>query len=407
MKLVIDLICFEHGRSCGYEEYALNILSYLSKDRKTVKVDDIIVVCQTSQALYLKQRLGDVLHYYSIEGHSYLKRFYNSYRIPNLLHLSGDDILLYTGNYMPLFGKKGRKILIIYDLLFRHSDFCATNIGFIVFRLQRYLYIPVSLKKADKVIAISEFTKKEIMEYYHTESKKNKVIYNYFDFGKYGDLSTFAKEERIIECSYILSVCSSTKHKNHITLLGAFERFCSEDNQTKFVIVGALNSSTQKYYDSLDEKVRSRIVFLKPLSNKELGNVSYNAAMYVSASLFEGLGMPVVEAMYFGLPTMLSDTIIHMEVSLNKAQYFKPMDFDGLGMMMVSNLKTNCSKDYFLQEKLKLMYDEEHTSLKYKEEVNSLANKSAFGGGINYRLSILYNFYANNCPIYNYRRAAA
>lgn len=380
MKLVIDLIGFEHGRAYGYEEYVMNILSYLTKNRELVKVDDIIVVCQTSQEFYLKQRLGDELIYYSIEGSSYLKRFYNSYKIPHLLHLTDDDILLYTGNYMPLFGNKGKKILVIHDLLFRHSDFCATNIRFFIFRLQKYLYIPNSLKKADKVIAISEFTKKEIMDYYHTESQKIESIYNYFDFGKYGDISMFAKEEKLIEGSYILSVCSSAKHKNHITLLRAFERFCTYDNQTKFVIVGALNSSVKNYYDSLDDKVRSRIVFLKHLSNKELGNVYYNATMYVSASLYEGLGMPVVEALYFGLPTLLSDTIIHREVSLNKAQYFKPMDFEGLSMMMVSNITTIRSKDYLLQEELKRMYDEEQTSLKYIEEVNSLAQRPERGG---------------------------
>ena len=52
MKLVIDLIGFEHGRSYGYEEYVMNILSYLTKNRELVKVDDIIVVCQTSQEFY-------------------------------------------------------------------------------------------------------------------------------------------------------------------------------------------------------------------------------------------------------------------------------------------------------------------------------------------------------------------
>ena len=102
--------------------------------------------------------------------------------------------------------------------------------------------------------------------------------------------------------------------------------------------------------------------------------------MYVSASLYEGLGMPVVEALYFGLPTLLSDTIIHREVSLNKAQYFKPMDFEGLGMMMVSNITTIRSKDYLLQEELKRMYDEEQTSLKYIEEVNCLAQRPERGG---------------------------
>ena len=78
--------------------------------------------------------------------------------------------------------------------------------------------------------------------------------------------------------------------------------------------------------------------------------------------------MPVVEAMSFGLPVLLSDLDVHREVSMNKGIYFKPTDYDDLAEKM---LKMDFSKrDY--AEDIKERYSEDNTGAKYVEIINNM-----------------------------------
>lgn len=367
MKVVIDIINFEHGRSYGYEEYLFNLLSYIQRQRCDLSANDIILVCQSSQSEYLRSRVGDAFSIYTMEGSSYLKRFYNSARIPELLNLTEGDVVLYTCNYMPLWGRKCKKVLVIHDLLFRHSEFCSRRLSFLIFRLQRYLYVPISLRRADRVIAISEFTKNEIIHYYGTPTEKIETIYNYFNFEKYQ-----SHEPLTIACPskpFFLSICSGEKHKNHETMLRAFNEHCKYIDTDLFVIVGSLYSSAKEYYNTLSSEVRDRIIMLRHISNADINYLYSHAKGYVAASLFEGLGMPVVEALHFNLPTYLSDTEIHREVSFNKAYYFPPNDW-----MQLANLMQGDSVSANLKEVIEKRYSEQNTSGLYVDLINELGS---------------------------------
>lgn len=88
MKLIIDIIDFEHGRAYGYEEYLLNILHHIASHRNELQVDDVVLACQTSQYDFLKYKFNDAFNYFTLKGCSYFKHFYNSYRLPSLLGVS-------------------------------------------------------------------------------------------------------------------------------------------------------------------------------------------------------------------------------------------------------------------------------------------------------------------------------
>lgn len=372
MKLVVDIINFEHGRAYGYEEYLFNLLHYFAAHRSEIDAENVIVACQLEQLDYLKSSFADKFHYFALEGSSYMKRFYNSARLPYLLHLSEKDVILYTINYMPLLNSKCRKILVIHDLLFRHPEFCSRSLSFLFFRFQRYVYVPASLRKADKVIAISEFTKKEIMHYYNTNPDKIETIYNFFNFGKYN--SDDVCEINEIKKPFFLSICSGVRHKNHEVMLRAFNKYCEKNSTDLFVLVGSLYPSAMHYLKSLSIEVQQRVVLLSHISNADINYLYKNAKGYISASLFEGLGMPVVEALHFNLPTFLSDTEIHREVSFNKAHYFEPSDWKSLASQMLNN---TVSTDFTVE--IEERYSEKNTSGRYVSVVNSLFFR---GGGI-------------------------
>ena len=368
MKLIFDLLAFERGKSYGFEEYISNILTYVVDHRQEIAADRIIIACLDTQVKYFESLCDNKIEIFGISARNMINRFLKSRIIPKLLKASEEDVIFYPGNYMPYFSSsKAKKILVIHDLLFRHSKFCSKKIAFSLLRLQRYLYVPKSLKEANKVIAISNYTHKEIIDTYNISRNKVTTIYNYFNFDKYNDNSKRTISD--ISGDYFLSVCSKEKHKNHIVLLKAFEHIAIDDKEIKFVLVGSLNPDVLDIWNSWDDELRNRFIIVKHISNSDFYYLYTHAKAYISASKYEGLGMPVVEALYFGLNSFLSDIEIHREVSFNSAQYFNCDDWKELANLMKHPV-SNKSVRNLVEER----YSALNTSDKYCKVFNEILN---------------------------------
>lgn len=369
-RLVIDLLVFERGKSYGFEEYALNLLHDFVRYRDRLSVSEIIIVIRETQKKFFENQFPNGLSIHIVECGSMFQRLKMSRSVPSILSLTIDDIILYPGNTMPLTGIKTKTLLIIHDLLFLHENYFLKTLGNLLFRTHRYIYIPRSLKQADHIIAISHFTKDEIIQKYRTPAKKITPIYNFFNFEKY-DITNDGILNKI-DGKYILTVCAKTVHKNHITLLKAFEEFYQLHNDYKLILVGGMSRVAENYYNTMSNEIKENIILKQHLSNVEMKYLYQNASIYVSASLYEGLGMPVVEALYFGCRLILSDIPVHHEVSLGKAIFFSPRSYSELCACYekVINMKYEISDEF--KDKLVKMYDTEHTSLKYIEVINNL-----------------------------------
>jgi glycosyltransferase involved in cell wall biosynthesis len=368
MRLVFDLLQFGIGKSHGFEEVNCNILDYFKVNRDKIVADEIILVAPKGHIEFFKERYGAAYNYYELDASSYIKRLYYSSRVPSLLNLNKEDVIVYTGNTLPLFGGKCKKLLVVHDLLFRHGEFCSKTLHFWLFRLHKYIYIPSSLRRADIVIADSQCTKNEIIKYYHTDSNKVNVVYLYCNFDKYSH-----PEEHKVETPsspYIFSVCSSAKHKNHTILLKAFEEAARKDKDLQYVLVGGLNPIAEPVYESLPAEIKERFHLMKNLSYADLAYLYKNAAAFVSASRYEGFGFPVVEALYFGLPCYLSDLAIHKEVSFNSSFYFGTDDWEKLAELLV---KRPNKGDF--SKKIVETYSVENTIGRYAELINLLSGE--------------------------------
>ena len=121
----------------------------------------------------------------------------------------------------------------------------------------------------------------------------------------------------------------------------------------------------------MDTCIKEKVFFKKHLSNADMKILFVNASMFVSASLYEGLGMPVVEALYFGLPVIISDIKIHREVSLNMAEYFPPTSSQCLCDLMIKNANLRRTKN-ISNDKIVSIYDKENTSMRYIQLINSM-----------------------------------
>lgn len=370
MRIVVDLLGFVEGKTYGFQEYLLNLLDGFSSHTDVVTAESITLLVNESEKPFFESRYGDTFKYdaYAVSGA--LGLLFREKKIIDSMDLKADDVLLFTRNTMPFTKSKAKKVLVFHDLLYRHRSFFAKTLYYLLFRIQRYVFVPYSIRKADKVIAISECTKNEIVEAYRTSSEKIDVIYNFFNFNKYSDVTP--TEKSLVNGKYILSICADYKHKNHITLLKAFELFCEKESGYFLVFIGGLSQEAKHYYEKMPEYVRSKVIIRKHLSTGDIKAMYENASLFVSASLYEGLGMPVVEALYFGLPTVVSDIPIHHEVSLNKAVYYNALCQKELSEKMLENVHRCINVDEGFRVSLTERYNEQNTLMKYIEVLNTI-----------------------------------
>lgn len=359
-KLVIDCLAFEYGKSFGYQEYLLNILDYLYENRDSILFHKIIIVCVNKQTKYFEKYL-DKISIQSYHCNSIITRLFIQSFFPFYLHLNNGDLILFTANYSSLV-KRCKHVLVIHDLLFKRKRLFPYRL----MRIQRAVYIPISVKKADKIIAISNFTKLDILNFYPKSQGKIDTIYNYFNFNKYPLLDFSLKKE-----NQFISVCSSAYHKNTSTMLKAFEEYCIKGGTFDMIMVGSLVQGTPLYeqYQLLDISIKKKILLYNKITNSQLAKLYSKSKAYISTSYFEGLGMPIVEAMYFNLPVILPDLPVFHEVSLELGIFFDLNNFKTLTdqMFIVQNSNLDCNYSGNVLD----VFSDQNTSDKYIKLINN------------------------------------
>ena len=224
----------------------------------------------------------------------------NVFEIPFLKKLNELDIIIFQ-NFSPFFGSF-KKINYIHDIIFEDRPEFFTKKEKLYFFPMKYLSM-----KADLVITISKNEKDRIIRKGY--SKNVAYVYHGIDTS----MKNMAKSVKNLPKEYILAVGRINIRKNISTLIRSISLI--KNKNMKLVIVG--EDSWKKENINIDEKLKSRIVFLKNISNEELGHIYSNAKVFCFVSLDEGFGLPIVEAMSFGIPVICSNISVMPEVSGN------------------------------------------------------------------------------------------
>jgi glycosyltransferase involved in cell wall biosynthesis len=204
------------------------------------------------------------------------------------------------------------------------------------------LVLKTALKKSSKIIAVSNFTKKDILKNFpFINDKKIKVIYEGINFATTVKLKIKNKKQKnIIENwklgigNYLLYVGVWREHKNLIGLIRAFEKLKFINHKSKFlnlklVIVG----KPDPYYPEVPEAARNSsfkkdIILTGYVADEDLPALYQNAEVFVFPSFYEGFGLPPLEAMAFGCPVVSSNATSLPEVLGEAAVYFDPYNID-------------------------------------------------------------------------------
>lgn len=242
---------------------------------------------------------------------------------PALLAAHHLDLMHFPHWNIPL-AYRGRFVVTIHDLIMYHFPRPeATTLGPLKYwvkdRIARYVTKQVA-KRAQHILTTSEFTKRDIIQTFGVSNQAITVTYQ--------APTTFpapSPSAVTITAPYVLYVGSAYPHKNLETLVRAWREVDSQTNgQFRLVLVGAAS----QFYDRLEKLMATaqipHIIRIGHQSDAELAAWYQGAAAYVFPSLYEGFGLPPLEAMQCGVPVAASDASCLPEVLGSAALYFDP-----------------------------------------------------------------------------------
>ena len=247
----------------------------------------------------------ELVRYGNLRSH-----FWEQIDLPRFLKKNGSPLLVNFAGLGPVFYEN--QILTIHDLSFLRN---RKWFSFSYFLLYSFL-TPIAARRAKLIITVSNFSKNEIAELLRIEKDKIWVIPNAVS----GQFVSSAPAER--KQKYILAVSSLDPRKNHGRLIRAFNLAGLQGYQ--LLLVGKyekhFGSSVKSFFDN------KTVSFLGYVSDEELVKLYQNASLFVYPSLYEGFGIPPLEAMALGCPVIASSIPSLREVLGDSVFYVDPYD---------------------------------------------------------------------------------
>ncbi len=254
---------------------------------------------------------------------------------PGLLAQSGADLFHSPYVLLPLLARV-KMIMTVHDLIFEHYPEYRTQ------GLLQKFYRPVmqlGIKRAERVLTVSEASGHDIQEYYHVDSAHIHVIYNGVDkiFQFEQDVQRLAavRARYGLPEHFILTVGAGRPHKNVETLVEAFARL--DPAVAPALVIGGEHDA--RFPDLVGMHIATyglseRVIRLGMIQEADLSAVYSLADVFVFPSLIEGFGIPPLEAMMCGTPVVASSTPAVFEAVGSAALTFAPQDVGQLATVL-------------------------------------------------------------------------
>jgi len=267
---------------------------------------------------------------------------------PRFIRKEKVDLMHFPHFNVPVFYSK-KFVLTIHDLIISHfPDSRATTLSPLQYRFKLFGYhfvLSQAVKKAAKIIAVSQATKDDILKFYpKIREKKIEVIYEGVSaFPSKNDFNyDFLLKKYHLPKPYLLYFGAAYPHKNLKRLLRSFKIILEKYQKNIFL---ALGGKEDFFYRRLknyakDLGLSKKIFFLGFVPDEDMPLIYKNALAYIFPSLKEGFGLPVLEAMSFGLPVVCSNLSSLPEIAGEAALYFNPYREDEIAekiYLLISN----------------------------------------------------------------------
>jgi len=265
---------------------------------------------------------------FDFKGKGSLKKYLNQKVSENIIKKGKYDIFhpTYYDTYF-LNGILGKRpyVVTFYDLI--HEKFAHKYPDVLTNFEQVLTNRRALLKEASGIIAISNSTKRDIIEYYGIDENRIDVTYlaNSIHVGDLEDISAINNESG----DYILFVGNRGAYKNFNTFIEAIKPLLIREKNIRVICAGGgvFQQDEINLLSSLN--IRNQVSQV-PINDKSLAVLYKNAILFVFPSLYEGFGIPVLEAFSNRCPTILSNVSSLPEIGGDAALYFDPQDRESI-----------------------------------------------------------------------------
>ena len=279
---------------------------------------------ENSRLSFLKNRTNILIRTPQSLINKALKAYWRSISIVRDLFNNKIDIYHGLSNELPLGIEKTslKTVVTIHDLIFIRYPLLFRTID----RKIYYRKFKSACNRANKIIAVSQQTKQDIIDFFLIPEEKIEVVYQGCNKVFQDKISKNIKQETLAKYNlpenYLLYVGSIEARKNLLTLLKSLK----ELPEQKLVVIGNGKAYKIKCLRFIAEhNLSNRVAFLNELTLEEMAAIYQSAQLLVYPSVFEGFGIPILEALFSRIPVITSKGGCFSEAGGSTTKYINPL----------------------------------------------------------------------------------
>ncbi|MCR5323412.1 MAG: glycosyltransferase family 4 protein [Lachnospiraceae bacterium] len=338
MKIAINADMFMNSNYTGIPRYAYEIITYWSKAHN----ENEYYLLSNRKLCIDKSLFPENWHF--IDQPVY-KTYKWLFKLAVFFLTNKIDAYWTANSILPFFIPGIKYYSTIHDLAFLKYDVAEEKNSI---RLKRFLKPSVALSK--KIFVVSKSTAKDVIKLLHIPKKKIIIGYpgkvglrnKYFNLK---DESFDNKELQVIK-KYFLFISTIEPRKNIPTIVRAYEEYCDRfGTDYSLILAGGLGWKYDAILEAIENsRYRKNIILPGFISEKDKILLLNNADIFLFPSLYEGFGLPILEAFEFGVPVITTNVSSMPEVAGDAAFYINdPYDSHALANQM--NLVVNLNED--------------------------------------------------------------
>lgn len=281
--------------------------------------------------------------------HPFLYYWFFNISVTKALKKYKADVFVSTDGYLSLYTQVPQ-LAVMHDLAFLHFKQGINKLEYWYYTT----FFPKYAHKAARLVAVSNYTKQDIVKQFNINPNKIDVVYNAPSngFKPIDENQKAAIRQQFADgCNYFCYVGAMHPRKNIETLLRAFDAFkTSTQSNFKLVIVGRKawqSEGIEQTYNQMQHQ--QDVVFTGRVAEENLYNITAAAHAMVYIPFFEGFGLPIVEAMACDVPVITSNVTSMPEVAADAGILVSPEDLHQVTNAMIKLVN---DQDFYQQKKL-------------------------------------------------------
>lgn len=220
--------------------------------------------------------------------------------------------------------------------------------------------IEYSINRADKIITVSESSKKDIINFLGVDEEKIEVVYNGVEYERFSNSCTEKEQLRVkkkynLPDKYILYMGTLEPRKNIESIISAFSLFISNNNiysnDIKLVIAGKKGWLYESIFNQVQNlSIEDKVVFTDYVEEEDKPLIYKMASVFIFPSIYEGFGIPVIEAMASSVPVITSTASSLKEIAGEAAAVVEPKDIDSMSNAMKQILENEAVRNSMIEK---------------------------------------------------------